>query len=111
MAPAPDWLFNSLIYLAAAVVVVLFLIGLELEPQGLWSLRVPIFGWGSAQVAGCAVLIALQTLGRVMNLQAPPLPASSQQALDERHLRPTPGGPTSFTVLLFQDVAAIPTLA
>ena len=95
MASAPDWLFNSFIYLAAAVVVLLFLIGQELKPQRLWSLRVLIFCWDSAQVAGCAVLIALQTLGRVMNLHAPPLPASSQHVLDERHLRPTPEGPTS----------------
>jgi Kef-type K+ transport system membrane component KefB len=36
------------------VVLMLFLVGLELEPKRLWSLRRPIFGWGSAQVLGCA---------------------------------------------------------
>ena len=45
------------------VVLMLFLVGLELEPKRLWSLRRPIFGWGSAQVLGCAlVLTALAML-------------------------------------------------
>ena len=39
------------------VVLMLFLVGLELEPKRLWSLRRPIFGWGSAQVLGCAVVL------------------------------------------------------
>jgi glutathione-regulated potassium-efflux system ancillary protein KefC len=97
------WLTNSLIYLAAAVVVVplskalglgsiigylaagiaigpwglalvtdvrsilefaefgvvlmLFLVGLELEPDRLWSMRRPIFGWGSAQVLACTAIL------------------------------------------------------
>ena len=39
------------------VVLMLFLVGLELEPKRLWSLRRPIFGWGSAQLLGSAALI------------------------------------------------------
>ncbi|TAL63798.1 MAG: glutathione-regulated potassium-efflux system protein KefC, partial [Burkholderiaceae bacterium] len=39
------------------VVLMLFLVGLELEPRRLWSLRRPIFGWGSAQVLICALAI------------------------------------------------------
>ena len=39
------------------VVLMLFMVGLELEPKRLWSLRRPIFGWGSAQVAGCAAAL------------------------------------------------------
>src|SRR5207244_9666460 len=39
------------------VVLMLFLVGLELEPRRLWSLRRPIFGWGSAQVLACAALL------------------------------------------------------
>ena len=39
------------------VVLMLFLIGLELEPKRLWSLRRPIFGWGSAQLLSCAALL------------------------------------------------------
>ena len=41
------------------VVLMLFLVGLELEPKRLWSLRRPIFGWGSAQVLGCAAVLFL----------------------------------------------------
>ena len=40
------------------VVLMLFLVGLELEPTRLWNLRRPIFGWGSAQVIGCALALA-----------------------------------------------------
>src|SRR6188508_631329 len=40
------------------VVLMLFLVGLELEPQRLWSLRKPIFGWGSVQLFGSAALMA-----------------------------------------------------
>src|SRR3982750_4286177 len=39
------------------VVLMLFLVGLELEPRRLWSLRRPIFGWGTAQVVACAAVI------------------------------------------------------
>src|SRR5207342_786163 len=41
------------------VVLMLFLVGLELEPRRLWSLRRPIFGWGSAQVLACAAVLFL----------------------------------------------------
>src|SRR3989338_10222795 len=41
------------------VVLMLFLVGLELEPKRLWNLRRSIFGWGAAQVLGCALLLAL----------------------------------------------------
>ena len=39
------------------VVLMLFLVGLELEPRRLWSLRKPIFGWGSVQLFGSALLM------------------------------------------------------
>ena len=39
------------------VVLMLFLVGLELEPRRLWALRRPIFGWGSAQLLGSAALL------------------------------------------------------
>jgi len=41
------------------VVLMLFLIGLELEPKRLWAMRRPIFGWGSVQLLGSLALIAL----------------------------------------------------
>jgi len=102
------------------VVLMLFLVGLELEPQRLWSMRRPIFGWGSAQVLGCAVLItgvgllcgvAWQTAlvaGFGLALSST---AIALQAIGERNLMPTSSGKAGFSILLFQDVAAIPILA
>ena len=102
------------------VVLMLFLIGLELEPKRLWNLRRPIFGWGSAQLLGCAGLltgaamlfgVTWQTalvagLGLALSSTAIAL-----QAIGERNLMPTSSGQAGFSILLFQDVAAIPILA
>ena len=102
------------------VVLMLFLVGLELEPGRLWNLRRPIFGWGSAQVLGCAALltgaamlfgVGWQTalvagLGLALSSTAIAL-----QAMGERNLMPTSSGQAGFSILLFQDVAAIPILA
>jgi glutathione-regulated potassium-efflux system ancillary protein KefC len=102
------------------VVLMLFLIGLELEPRRLWSLRRPIFGWGSAQVLGCAALLfAAGVLAgapwRTALVAALGLALSSTaialQVLGERNLLPTSSGQAGFSILLFQDVAAIPILA
>src|SRR5258706_11996619 len=102
------------------VVLMLFLVGLELEPRRLWSLRKPIFGWGSAQVLGCAVLMCAAGMAaglpwRVSLVAALGLALSSTatalQVMGERNLRPTSSGQSGFSILLFQDVAAIPILA
>jgi glutathione-regulated potassium-efflux system ancillary protein KefC len=102
------------------VVLMLFLIGLELEPQRLWSLRRPIFGWGSAQVLGCAALllgagVLAGVPWRIALVAALGLALSSTaialQVLGERNLMPTSSGRAGFSILLFQDVAAIPILA
>ena len=102
------------------VVLMLFLVGLELEPKRLWSLRRPIFGWGSAQVLGCAVLLTLVAVGfgvewRIALVAGLGLALSSTaialQVMGERNLLPTTSGQASFSILLFQDVAAIPILA
>jgi glutathione-regulated potassium-efflux system ancillary protein KefC len=102
------------------VVLMLFLIGLELEPRRLWSLRRPIFGWGGVQVLGCAALLfAAGMLGgapwRVALVAGLGLALSSTaialQVLGERNLLPTSSGQAGFSILLFQDVAAIPILA
>ena len=102
------------------VVLMLFLVGLELEPRRLWSLRRPIFGWGAAQVAGCAlVLFTAGVLAgfpwRTSLVAALGLALSSTaialQVMGERHLLPTSSGQAGFSILLFQDVAAIPILA
>jgi glutathione-regulated potassium-efflux system ancillary protein KefC len=102
------------------VVLMLFLVGLELEPKRLWSLRRPIFGWGTAQVMGCTVLLfaAASLFGvpwKIGLVAALGLALSSTaialQVLGERNLLPTSSGQAGFSILLFQDVAAIPILA
>ncbi len=102
------------------VVLMLFLVGLELEPRRLWSLRRSIFGWGSAQVLGCAALLCAAAMAagvswRVSLVAALGLALSSTaialQVMGERNLLPTSSGRAGFSILLFQDVAAIPILA
>jgi glutathione-regulated potassium-efflux system ancillary protein KefC len=102
------------------VVLMLFLVGLELEPKRLWSLRRPIFGWGSAQVLGCALLLTGVALAfgvgwRVALVASLGLALSSTaialQVMGERNLMRTSSGQAAFSVLLLQDVAAIPILA
>ncbi|MBE2263951.1 MAG: glutathione-regulated potassium-efflux system protein KefC [Burkholderiaceae bacterium] len=102
------------------VVLMLFLVGLELEPRRLWALRRPIFGWGSAQVLGCAaVLTAVAmaagvswTVALVAGLGlALSSTAIALQVLQERNQMRTASGQTAFSILLFQDMAAIPILA
>lgn len=102
------------------VVMMLFLIGLELQPALLWKLRVPILGLGGLQVgltavlilgAGIALGLAWQTalaLGLTLALSST---AIVLQTLNEKGLMKTAGGQNSFSVLLFQDIAVIPILA
>ncbi|MDP9606031.1 glutathione-regulated potassium-efflux system protein KefC [Variovorax sp. NFACC27] len=102
------------------VVLMLFLVGLELEPRRLWNLRRPIFGWGTAQVLSCAAVLfavgcAVGAEWRVALVAALGLALSSTaialQVFGERNLLKTPSGQAGFSILLFQDVAAIPILA
>ncbi|WP_431110601.1 glutathione-regulated potassium-efflux system protein KefC [Variovorax paradoxus] len=102
------------------VVLMLFLVGLELEPKRLWNLRRPIFGWGAAQVLSCAAVLfavgwAAGAEWRVALVAALGLALSSTaialQVFGERNLLKTPSGQAGFSILLFQDVAAIPILA
>ncbi len=102
------------------VVLMLFLVGLELEPRRLWSLRRPIFGWGSAQVLACAILLGAAAMmagvpWRIAVVAALGLALSSTaialQVMGERNMLPTSSGRAGFSILLFQDVAAIPILA
>ena len=102
------------------VVLMLFLVGLELEPRRLWNLRRPIFGWGTAQVLSCATVLfaagwAVGAEWRVALVAALGLALSSTaialQVFGERNLLRTPSGQAGFSILLFQDVAAIPILA
>ena len=102
------------------VVLMLFLVGLELEPRRLWSLRRPIFGWGSVQLFGSAVLmtVAAVLLGvdwRLALVAALGLAMSSTAiglgVMAERNLMATTSGQSVLSVMLLQDVAAIPILA
>ncbi|MEO7402220.1 MAG: monovalent cation:proton antiporter-2 (CPA2) family protein, partial [Burkholderiales bacterium] len=99
------------------VVLLLFLVGLELNPKKLFELRWPIFGAGSLQVAGTIACVAL--LGIVFGVApatavvagmgfAMSSTAIALASLDERGLSGTQGGRLSFAVLLFQDLAVIP---
>jgi glutathione-regulated potassium-efflux system ancillary protein KefC len=102
------------------VVLMLFLVGLELEPKRLWQLRKPIFGWGSVQLFGSAALIAGAALamgveGRIALVAGLGLAMSSTAiglgVLAERGLMNTGSGQSVLSVSLLQDVAAIPILA
>lgn len=102
------------------VVLLLFIIGLELNPRRLWQMRVPILGLGAGQVIGSAVALAGLCLligwpwptalaaGLGLSLSST---AIALQPLTERHLLQTPGGRSAFSILLFQDIAVIPMLA
>jgi monovalent cation:proton antiporter-2 (CPA2) family protein len=102
------------------VVLMLFLVGLELEPATLWRLRTPIVGLGGLQVvvtagavalAGLAVGFAWTTALAVGLIVAMSSTAIGLQSLGERGLLKTDAGQKAFAVLLFQDVAVIPILA
>jgi len=103
------------------VVMMLFLIGLELKPSLLWKLRKSIFGLGGGQVLLTAIIIGgislaffglnlsqSVTIGLTLALSST---AIVLQSLAEKGLMKTRGGESSFTVLLFQDIAVIPILA
>jgi glutathione-regulated potassium-efflux system ancillary protein KefC len=102
------------------VVLMLFLVGLELEPQRLWALRKPIFGWGNVQLFGSAALLAAAALAlgvdwRLAVVAAIGLAMSSTAiglgVLAERNMLATTAGENILSVSLLQDVAAIPILA
>ena len=102
------------------VVMMLFLVGLELEPRMLWNMRHRLLGLGGLQVAGtatafygAALLAGLDwrmalTVGLILSLSST---AIVLQTFSEKGLAPTQGGRTAFSVLLFQDIAVIPMLA
>ncbi|WP_434997365.1 glutathione-regulated potassium-efflux system protein KefB [Vibrio scophthalmi] len=102
------------------VVLLLFLIGLELNPKKLWQMRGPILGLGGAQVLITTALIAglvylfgftWQTslvIGMGLALSST---AIALRVIDEQGLAGTETGQSGFAVLLFQDIAVIPMLA
>jgi monovalent cation:proton antiporter-2 (CPA2) family protein len=102
------------------VVMMLFLVGLELEPKLLWRMRSRLLGLGGLQVAVTAALIfaallplgiqwgSALAIGLIFSLSST---AIVLQTLNEKGLTKTEGGRASFSVLLFQDIAVIPMLA
>ncbi|KAB1042718.1 glutathione-regulated potassium-efflux system protein KefC, partial [Cronobacter sakazakii] len=102
------------------VVLMLFVIGLELDPQRLWKLRASVFGGGALQMGACGLLlggfcVALGLRWQVALLIGLTLALSStaiaMQAMNERNLTASQMGRSAFAVLLFQDIAAIPLVA
>ncbi|MHA3979252.1 cation:proton antiporter domain-containing protein [Halovulum sp. GXIMD14794] len=102
------------------VVMMLFLVGLELEPKLLWQMRARLLGLGGLQVSLTAALIAAVALafGQVWQtalaiglIFALSSTAIVLQTLNEKGLMKSDGGQASFSVLLFQDIAVIPMLA
>ncbi len=102
------------------VVMMLFLIGLELEPEKFWRMRKMVFGLGLAQVLVTAAILfgvwvllqftwqAALAIGLTFALSST---AIVLQTLKEKGLMNTAAGQSSFAVLLFQDIAVIPILA
>jgi monovalent cation:proton antiporter-2 (CPA2) family protein len=102
------------------VVMMMFLIGLELEPRMLWEMRNRLIGLGGLQVAATALIVmAISmafgftwsmaiTIGLIFSLSST---AIVLQTFQEKGLTKTEGGKNAFSVLLFQDIAVIPMLA
>ncbi|NQY14672.1 MAG: cation:proton antiporter [Henriciella sp.] len=102
------------------VVMMLFLVGMELEPKLLWQMRNRLFGLGGGQVLVTMILVmsvamafgqswnTALIIGMILALSST---AIVLQTLNEKGLTSSDGGQASFSVLLFQDIAFIPMLA
>jgi glutathione-regulated potassium-efflux system ancillary protein KefC/glutathione-regulated potassium-efflux system protein KefB len=102
------------------VVLLLFLVGLELEPSRLWSLRQTVFALGGAQVIACGLVLgwAAHLAGLAWGpafVVGAGLAMSSTAIvlawLGERGQLSSPAGRQTFAILLFQDLAVIPLIA
>ena len=124
ISPILGWLHVDVVsiqhFAEFGVVMMLFLVGLELEPRMLWSMRHKLLGLGGLQVTltAAAVMAVVMWLGQpwsvalavglVLSLSST---AVVLQTLNEKNLMQSNGGTSSFSVLLFQDIAFIPMLA
>ena len=102
------------------VVMMLFLVGLELEPRSLWAMKSKLLGLGGLQlglttalITGAAIALGQPfsislTIGLIFALSST---AIVLQTFQEKGLQQTEGGKSAFSVLLFQDIAVIPMLA
>ncbi|MGP6088949.1 monovalent cation:proton antiporter-2 (CPA2) family protein [Antarctobacter jejuensis] len=124
ISPILGWLHVDVIsiqhFAEFGVVMMLFLVGLELEPRLLWEMRARLLGLGGLQVGlttlavmGVAMVFGIYwtialAIGLVLALSST---AIVLQTLNEKGLMRSDGGQASFSVLLFQDIAVIPMLA
>ncbi len=112
---------DSILHFAEfGIVLLLFIIGLELQPSRLWTMRKSVFGMGGLQVAATgAILTALAVMaglalpaaiivGFTLALSST---AFALQILAEKGMLTTRPGRAAFSVLLFQDLAVVPLLA
>ncbi|MDZ3837432.1 MAG: monovalent cation:proton antiporter-2 (CPA2) family protein [Rhodospirillales bacterium] len=112
---------NDVLHFAEfGVVLLLFIIGLELQPNRLWTMRKAIFGMGAAQVAATGVVLAAAAwalgiapapavlIGLTLALSST---AFALQNLAEKGELTMRHGRAAFSILLFQDLAAIPLIA
>ncbi|HEY5715883.1 MAG TPA: monovalent cation:proton antiporter-2 (CPA2) family protein [Psychromonas sp.] len=102
------------------VVLMLFLVGLELDPKMLWKMRNRLIGLGGLQVFLTVIIVmwiashfvehwtTALTIGLIFSLSST---AIVLQTFNEKGLSKTEGGKNAFSVLLFQDIAVIPMLA
>ena len=115
------WDVDSALHLSEfGVVLMLFVIGLELEPKRLMAMKRAVFGGGAwqlglcgAALAGGAMLFGIDwkaalVVGAALALSSTAIAVAT---MNERNFLPTPTGQASFASLLFQDIAAIPLLA
>ena len=100
------------------IALLLFIVGLELQPQRLWRLRKDIFGLGLAQVVLCGIALSLfihfalnVSLAAALAIGLPLALSSTAQVLPmlraDNELN-TPQGERAFSILLFQDLAIVP---
>jgi glutathione-regulated potassium-efflux system ancillary protein KefC len=102
------------------IVLMMFVIGLEMQVEKLWAIRRTIFGYGGAQMAFCALALVVTFLvfgspwrvaltgGLALALSSTAMVIAELQA---SKLMDTPAGRAGFGILLFQDMAAIPLIA
>ncbi|GAA0648887.1 monovalent cation:proton antiporter-2 (CPA2) family protein [Brevundimonas lenta] len=102
------------------VVIFLFIIGLEMRPTRLWSLRKDIFGLGAAQVAAAGILLTFTGMAGGLSVPVAFIVAMGfvlsstaviMQMLDERGELSAPQGQRAVSILLLEDLAIVPLLA
>lgn len=112
---------ESILHVAElGVVMFLFLIGLEMRPAKLWSLRKEIFGLGAAQVFTCAALLTLAGVAASLPWPAALIAASGfvlsstaviMKMMDDAGDTATEAGQRNVSILLFEDLMIVPLLA